>query len=172
MKTIQTETHLLLVDGTNYDELNDWVTNGKDIAQINALTINDPNKYLCSKIIAASPKLGELPEFETLPLTFKKVKLIEDDVKKLADNFFEKVAKGNKNENELRGFPETFKAFYIQGYKQAKSETGFSLENIELYTQWCSDKGYSYNASFGWEHPNGHRPNNSELVREYVKFLI
>ena len=64
----------------------------------------------------------DIPEFETLPSN------TEDDVEKLAYNWLYSIAdtinKGNKY--SLKALEEGF----IAGYKQAKSETMFSLEHM------------------------------------------
>ena len=39
----------------------DWVTNGTQIAQVNCLTIDDPNKHLHSKVIASTDPSLNLP---------------------------------------------------------------------------------------------------------------
>ena len=59
---------------------------------------------------------------------------------------------------------------FIEGYK-ASSAKKYSEEDLSGYIDWCSNKGYSYDRSFGWYHSNGHRPNNSELLRLYLQSL-
>lgn len=45
-------------------KVNDWVTDGTRIAQINVLTIYDPNKHLHSKIIALDNPKYNLPSID------------------------------------------------------------------------------------------------------------
>lgn len=134
MKTIQTKTHLLLVDetikgrsGYNYNY---------GLFKIDKLEYSyekhSTEWNCCVKIIAASPKLGDLPEFETLPPN------TGDDVEKLADDYF------NKNypvEITRASDKKAILEDYIAGYRQAKSETGFSLEDMVIamreYGNWC-----------------------------------
>lgn len=131
MKTIQTSTHLLLVDETA--ELNGDLTYylhlpTNTIHRLHSRMAGSKNLYTgmnggichgsfeCAKIIAVSPKLGDLPEFETLPPN------TEDDIEKLAKDWYEKA----KLNSSHMADPSSFK----QGYKQAKSETMFSLEDM------------------------------------------
>ena len=45
-------------------KVNDWVTDGTRIAQINVLTIYEPNKHLHSKIIALDNPKYNLPSID------------------------------------------------------------------------------------------------------------
>lgn len=63
MKTIKTETHLLLVDETaERPKIGAWYHNDGNIF----CCVNDYAIPKSDEILAASPKLGDLPEFETL----------------------------------------------------------------------------------------------------------
>ena len=80
MKTIKTDTHLLLVDETAEIKEGDYFlfdkkevrfkSNGEEYHGKDLCHISGNRRYAVNnsiKIIAASPKLGDLPEFETLP---------------------------------------------------------------------------------------------------------
>lgn len=135
MKTIKTHTHYLLVDETAEIKEGDYLLkyqhNNHPVANeiLQCFANNAPKslgartlvqkteKWLdnsnCFKIIAASPKLGDLPEFETLPT--------EDNViKNLAFDYY--------NSNEHYRVVDAF--HWSNGYKQAKSETMFSLDDM------------------------------------------
>ena len=90
----------------------------------------------------------DIPEFETLPSN------TEDDVEKLAYNWLYSIAdtinKGNKY--SLKALEEGF----IAGYKQAKSETMFSLEHMRKI--W--EAGIHFNEEQNYEF----------LPKEYVKW--
>ena len=138
MKTIKTDTHLLLVDETAEIKENtntikeglngDWYWNSiyNSISRIGDITDFD------FKIIAASPKLGDLPEFEKLPPN------VEDDVEKLhskavveVSHFWTLKYSSEERRQLLQAMALDFGVnMYKEGYKQAKSETGFSLEDI------------------------------------------
>lgn len=154
MKTIQTEKYLLLIDETAeikegkvlYDNtikeiygesitpnVTIWLRRGTD-KESDIILSRDSNievyKTDCYKIIAASPKLGDLPEFETLPPNK------EDDVKKLALIAYPKdiveTSKGCFDD-----LNEANRNIWIAGYKLAKSETMFSLEEVRnLKAYW------------------------------------
>ena len=51
---IETQNQHLYLLSSETPQLNDWVTDGERIAQINVLTIDDPNKHLYKKIIATT----------------------------------------------------------------------------------------------------------------------
>ena len=149
MKTIQTPTHLLLVDETAEIKEGDffvcWETVDGIPSNYEVLEatqsnmhpfIQDSENY--KKVIAASPKLGDLPEFETLPpnicwdckgniseegICFCN-RDTEDDVEKLADDYV-------RNETD-KTIQLISKYSYKDGYKQAKSETMFSEEDLML----------------------------------------
>jgi hypothetical protein len=141
MKTIQTEKYLLLCDETAEIKEGNWfvaLDETNDIYKANTLWVNickdQPQK--CNKILASSPKLGDLPEFETLPPN------IEDDVEKLALNFA-KTPISNHKEQDLNTeiwISGARQNGFIAGYKQAKFETMFSLDDIEnTYQQGFDD---------------------------------
>ena len=120
MKTIKTDTHLLLVDETAD------LFEGDKASSLDGLMItiskgwNNSLKLNMHKIIAASPKLGDLPEFETLsPNT-------EDDVEKVLID----LCKNKGDENNTIDL-NAYGIGVIDGYNQAKSETGFSLDNMK-----------------------------------------
>jgi hypothetical protein len=64
---------------------------------------------------------------------------------------------------------------YVEGFQKAQelitSDRKFTKQELLNYPNWCSDKGYSYDSFYGWNHPNGHRPNNSELMELYTQSL-
>ncbi len=152
MKTIQTSTHLLLIDETAETYVkNDWILDNLDDNIIHEVEVKSGILMKGEfKIIAASPKLGDLPEFETLPPNVEfyclacgisqetpfgkcaphhihcecKLRTLpsntEDDVERLAENNAKKVG-------HYAGYQD-----YISGYKQAKSETMFSLEQLKI----------------------------------------
>lgn len=129
MKTIQTEKYLILVDeaiqpvnGYYYDTF------------INKIRNTNSAEYgkseITLQIIAASPKLGNLPEFQTLPPN------TEDDVEKLATKYAKlKLGADYKTNIYPDSHAFTYGTFaeedYKAGYKQAKSETMFSLEDMK-----------------------------------------
>jgi hypothetical protein len=142
MKTIQTKTHILLVDETAEIKEGDFYI---DITPINygilyqSLGLSKSKGYehwiksttgvikepitQCTKIIAAYPKINDVLEFETLPPN------TEDDVEKLAESI---VIKNNPNGVEnmsMLVFNGLVNDITI-ALKQAKSETMFSLEDI------------------------------------------
>ena len=162
METIKTDTHLLLVDEIAeikegdlcYDiEASPGYNNIKRITRC-LRTAKDSywnkNKNI-NKVIAALPKLGDLPEFETLPpntYTYPEKCCITKEGKTLMNkgcmernhceqpntenDVVEKLAAelGFYDSTEDNKGNRTTKAF-ITGYKQAKSETMFS-ETFEL----------------------------------------
>lgn len=128
MKTIQTDTHLLLVDEINTVTKESWVEEKGNIYQ---LDLGHSGFHIWNKIIAASPKLGDLPEFETLPPN------TEDDVEKLAMKYCP-MKMGNKVGDV---FCKGFSTGFVTGYKLAKTETMFSLEDMK--------KAYNKGALYG-----------------------
>lgn len=55
-----TSKYLLLLSN-EVPKIDDYVTNGTDIAKVNILTVDDPNKHLHFKIIGALPAIDNLP---------------------------------------------------------------------------------------------------------------
>ena len=155
METIKTDTHTLLVDETAEIKEGDYMLYKSRFLDGTVKTYEDYQKadwniqlvtlsdapYIqravegknaqaglkgVFKIIASSPKLGDLPEFETLPPN------TEDDVEKLAYEQFKHLGNTLVTKGKKLG--------YVIGYKQAKSETMFSLEDIKK--AW--DNGNNY----------------------------
>lgn len=150
MKTIKTDTHLLLVDETAKIKGGDKILNPtNEIQTVISLEKGIGTDNICwikvkettklqqilnsDKIIAASPKLGDLPEFETLPPN------TEDDIEKLAKKLniqnnaeawiYNQLSESPSEDNEFCA--EVAKDYWIAGYKQAKSETMFSLKQVK-----------------------------------------
>ena len=139
MKTIKTNTHLLLVDETGVG-----FTYNKPTYNSNG-TIGKAENRNSLAIIAAYPPLEGCYEFETLPIELLKQMALaacdealklnsqlgnskesntEDNVEKLFYEF-------DTINKRLGGNPRTHKEYFINGYKQAKSETMFSLEQVK-----------------------------------------
>lgn len=143
MKTIQTESHLLLIDDSPETKIKDgttplWLNDLEIVHHPDWLNFD---KSDCSIIIAASPKLGDLPEFETLPPN------TENSVEKLALKLYPPImVKHNLpivTQNQIAKTIEvdehlSYRVAFTAGYKQAKSETMFSLEDMKnLFTFTC-----------------------------------
>ena len=79
------------------------------------------NKEISFKILVAYPPINGIPEFETLPPN------TEDDIEKLAKEFANNSTSCDYEEGINVGKYQGF----IAGYKQAKSETMFSLEQVK-----------------------------------------
>ena len=126
MKTIKTFTHLLLVDETAEIQEGDWFinTSSQTVHKSDGTEIFDyrKDKQVNFKIIAASPKLEDLPEFETLPPN------TEDDVEELAYNELDSEATVGVT---TKGESQMFIQGYFKGYNQAKSERMFSLDDMK-----------------------------------------
>ena len=123
MKTIKTRTHLLLVDETADLFEGDKASSLEGLMMTIDKGWNNSLKLNMHKIIAASPKLGDLPEFETLlPNTENDV-----EIEKICEKYW-KTAHKHSWLNCLNHFA-VLKAMVL-GYK-AKSETMFSLEQIK-----------------------------------------
>lgn len=73
-----------------HGELNDFVTDGTRIAQINVLTIDDPNKHKCRKILAGHEGAKRLT-FQLSDEDAKRIGYFDVDklAKKLIDDEFE-----------------------------------------------------------------------------------
>ena len=132
MKTIKTPTHLLLVDETADLGINKpfygYCWNWRDKVHYFNTGLNKDarGRNGIQKIIAASPKLDGIPEFETLPPS------TEDDVEKtIMNKWVGRLSKMGFKPDEIDKITEKHSFHYIDGYKQAKSETMFSLEDIE-----------------------------------------
>ena len=130
MKTIRLNKQVLLVDETAEIKEGDYFHSpatkkilyaSKDMLSWNCDTTQQHKGW--TKIIAASPKLEGIPEFETLPPN------TEDDVEKLAtQRAIDR--KWNPNSLETRRVANEIIKSFIAGYNQAKSETMFSLEDM------------------------------------------
>ena len=129
MKTIQTTTHLLLVDETAEINNNNWFIN------LANNTINQATNWIyvstCRKIIAASPKLGDLPEFETLPPNMpikESINPIQELINELKDTLSKCLPefKTGIQHSILRA------SAYLEN-QQAKSETRFSWNQVLHY---------------------------------------
>lgn len=126
MKTIQTEKYLILVDetiqpvnGYYYDTFIDKIRNTNSAEY--------GKSEITLQIIAASPKLGDLPEFQTLPPN------TEDDVetsirKVIGEEYYKAINKDGSQFNLLKAV-----------YKQAKSETMFSEKIYNTAIQVVGD---------------------------------
>lgn len=169
MKTIKTETHLLLVDETAEIKEGDWFYNTISIQQSQRDSgIRHPKSV---KIIAASPKLGNLPEFETLPLN------TEDDVERLALNFDKVKCRNFKREFTSKETYEGVEDGFIAGYKQAKSETMFSLEDMRNFANWINDNfnieaGREHWTDYGLDENNNSVPQKEYLTKDLVNLYI
>lgn len=177
MKTIQTTTHLLLVDETAEIKQkticlldnNVGMSIGYEIKECLETDVyngeytfkeNDGSLFTtgrCEKIIAASPKLGDLPEFETLPPNYWEVTGTDDKRPKpnycyaekqgdkeycvfpschcgLPPNTEDDVERLAEKATDAKGYGKEdggeYKESWEEGYMQAKSETMFSLEDL------------------------------------------
>lgn len=77
----------------------------------------------------------------------------------------EKTTISQKSEVYPKIIQEIHREFDIAGDKL------YTEEDLLNYPSWCSNNGYSYDVHFGWNHSNGHRPNNSELIKLYIQSL-
>lgn len=128
MKTIKTDTHLLLVDETVVIKTSDWyldlsvfnnnTTINKGIYQMVYPKWGKEGQGDCAKIIASFPKLEGVAEFETLPPN------TEGDEMCMFDKAQE-YAIGTKSPNR-----EAHRQGFVEGYKQAKSKM-FSLNEVK-----------------------------------------
>ena len=152
MKTIQNDTHIMWVDETAEIKENtntfkegfngDWFWNSisNSIARIGDITSYD------FKIIAAYPKLEGCLEFKPFPPTHDDV-IMEKIIKSIPDFPYQK--------NTF--VEEKILQFGLRCYKQAKSETMFSLENMKKCYEYAWNKG---------------RNNQSTNISEYIQPLI
>ncbi len=122
MKTIKTDTHLLLVDETAEIKEGDYALQFNDIGtepkEIFKVEYHIPPECFVRKIIAASPKLEGIPEFETLPPN-KKVKSIED-----ADFTMKFPLKYNESDDAI----EASDGEYIAELSSCKGDLLFLIE--------------------------------------------
>lgn len=148
LKHIDSSEHIecskVTINGFDYyvteetGEVDDFVTNGTQIARINVLTIDDPNKHLCRKIIATNdPKYG----FSTFHIP-----QIIDEGKKYALEVFPHTNEGdvedcidaskrnilalgfNKAKETYKWTDEDVKHFVKETLKDAKSSVIWSEE--------------------------------------------
>lgn len=134
MRTVKTDTHLLLVDETaeiKEGELRVAYSLHGDVPFISEASDIAEKRKRKDKIIAASPKLGDLPEFETLPPKAEdNESIMEGVIKSMSDFPYQK--------NPF--LDEKILQFGLRCYKQAKSKTMFSLEDmIKAYREGAID---------------------------------
>lgn len=115
MKTIYHANRVLLIDKAAEIKVGDLIYSNSSLGfGIIASQANFTNNTVWDKIIAASPKMGSLPEFETLPPS------AEDDVEKsirkvIGEEYYKAINKDGSQFNLLKAV-----------YKQAKSESNNS----------------------------------------------
>jgi len=115
-RIVETEDYILAVSD-KIGKVGDWVTDGIRVAQINCLTIDDPNKHLHEQITGYKPK-NNAPKLD-LPLLPDMV--VEDDVEKLA-----------KVSAEKEGYGSNDRWDYINGYTKCYESTNKKYSEEDL----------------------------------------
>ena len=105
--------------------INDWITDGQRIVQINVLTVEDPNINLYSKIIAGLPNLPII-----------KYRLKDEDAKKIGYIDVQKLAKLNGSPDSSQFYD--YERGFIDGFYKAidLNDKKFSEEELLMVSNY------------------------------------